>query len=117
MQPPERAKRVIFVDEPTRDVFVRLKRGTFEEKRLFGYLESARRELQANPFSGRKVKRELWPQTYTRKYCINNLWKYNLSDGWRLIYTIRGDAVEIVAVVLEWMSHKEYAKRFGYKLD
>ncbi len=40
-----------------------------------------------------------------------------MPNGWRLIYTLRGDTVQIVAVILEWFTaHKEYAKRFGYKV-
>lgn len=41
-----------------------------------------------------------------------NLWKYNLSRSWRLVYTIARDG-DIVVVVLEWFSHEEYERRFG----
>jgi len=50
-----------------------------------------------------------------QKYQINNLWKYGLPDGWRLIYTIKTpNKVQILAVILEWFDHKEYERKFNY---
>jgi len=31
-----------------------------------------------------------------------------------MIYTIIGEQIRIIAVILEVMDHKEYNKRFGY---
>ncbi len=46
---------------------------------------------------------------------MNNLWKYDLPDGWRIIYTITTpNKIEILAIILEWSDHKGYEKRFGY---
>ena len=41
--------------------------------------------------------------------------KCNLPDGWRLVYTLAGNEIEIISILLEWFSHKEYERRFGYK--
>jgi len=46
---------------------------------------------------------------------MHNLWKANLSGAWRLIYTIRGSEVEIIALILDIIAHKDYDKKFGYK--
>ncbi|MBI5051328.1 hypothetical protein HZC08_01075 [Candidatus Micrarchaeota archaeon] len=62
--------------------------------------------MKKDPFCAIKNKKKLWPKDYIRKYQIDNLWKYDLPDGWRLIYTIRADQVRF--------DHKEYEKRFGY---
>ena len=41
--------------------------------------------------------------------------KYDLPDGWRLVYTITTpNKVEIISVILEWFNHPEYEKRFHY---
>lgn len=106
----------MFADESVRDALEKLKTGTFEQRRLFDSVEEAMGTLEKDPFAGEKVPKQLWPRIYLQKYGINNLHKLNLPDGWRLTYTIRGDEVEIVAIILEWMTHKEYAKRFGYKV-
>ena len=49
-----------------------------------------------------------------RKYKVTNLWKYDLPNAWRLIYTVDTDEVMIVAIILEWFDHKDYEKRFKY---
>ncbi len=41
------------------------------------------------------------PKEYIKKYKIDNLWKYNLPNAWRLLYTIKGNEVMIVSVILE----------------
>lgn len=38
-----------------------------------------------------------------------------MRSGWRLIYTISGNKIEIVSIILEWMDHKSYERRFGYR--
>lgn len=112
-----RAKHVAFAEESLREAFDKLKGGTFEDKKLYGLLDRAIDDLKKDPLVGVKVPRNLWPKLYVRKYGIDNLRKYDLPNGWRLIYTVRGNSVEIVAVILEWFaSHKEYEKRFGYKV-
>ncbi|MFW5846991.1 MAG: hypothetical protein ACOCUU_02405 [Nanoarchaeota archaeon] len=32
----------------------------------------------------------------------------------RLLYSLTGSRVEIITLILEWMSHKDYDRRFGY---
>jgi len=51
---------------------------------------------------------------YIKKYGIKNLWKLNVSKDWRIIYTIRGSEVEVISIILESLSHKEYERKFGY---
>jgi len=46
---------------------------------------------------------------------ISNLWKFNMSRGARLVYTLLSESGLWVVVVLEmFLTHKEYEKRFGY---
>jgi hypothetical protein len=63
---------------------------------------------------GTKIKKKLWPKGYKQKFGITNLWKYDLPNAWRIIYTIETDEVMIVSIILEWFSHKDYKKRFKY---
>lgn len=45
------------------------------------------------------------------KYGSNNIRVYNLPSAWRMLYSItRSEDIKIVAVFLDWMSHKEYEK-------
>ena len=76
--------------------------------------EEAINNLLDDPLCGINVPRPQWPKEYIKMYKINCLYKYKLPNGWRLIYTVRGNEIEIVAVILEWMTHKEYDRRFKY---
>jgi Txe/YoeB family toxin of Txe-Axe toxin-antitoxin module len=110
----ERIKRVAFGDESIRKAFFELKSGKFEEKKLSEYIERAIGDLKSNPLIGIKIPRKLWPTEYIRKFGVNNLRKYDLPNGWRLIYTLVGDEIEIISIILEWFDHKEYERRFKY---
>jgi Txe/YoeB family toxin of Txe-Axe toxin-antitoxin module len=71
--------------------------------------------LRNNAFAGIQIPKRLFPKEYVKQYQINNLWKYNLPNGWRLLYTITADdEVEILSAILDWYSHKEYERRFKY---
>ena len=55
------------------------------------------------------------PAFYVINYGVENLWKLNLDQNYRLIYSIRGTELEVISVLLEFFDHKSYNKRFGYK--
>jgi hypothetical protein len=54
------------------------------------------------------------PKEYIKKYGIENLWKYNLPNAWRLLYSVARDEVMVISIVLEWLPHKKYERRFKY---
>ncbi len=110
----KRIKKVAFVDSSLRKAFEKLKKGPYEEKTLYNFIDRAIDDLKINPFAGIKIPKKLWPNEYTQKYKINNLWKYNLPNAWRLMYFIRGDKVKIISIILEWLDHKDYERKFKY---
>ena len=83
-----------------------LKKGRFEDKKLYKFIDRAIDDLKANPSCGIRLPKHLWPREYVRKYSITNLWKYDLPNGWRMIYTIESYEVTIVSIILEWFDHK-----------
>ena len=91
-----------------------LKEGKFEDKQLYDFIERAIKDLKTNPTCGTKIFKKLWPREYIRKFGITNLWKYDMPNALRMIYTIQTNEVMILNVILEWFSHKEYEKRFKY---
>jgi len=107
-------RKVAFANSLISDSLERLNTGSFEERKLYELINIAMDNMLQDPFRYTKIQREKWPREYVVKYNITNLWKYNLPNGWRLIYTIRGSEVEIISVILEWFSHKEYERKFGY---
>lgn len=100
---------VAFIDEKLKTAYTEIK-----DKKLLKYLQRAIDDLKENPFAGIKIPKKLWPKEYVRKYKITNLWKYNLPDGWRITYTLKTNEIEIISILLEWFTHKEYEKRFKY---
>ncbi len=110
----KRFQGVAFATLALKKAFEELSFGKFEEKELFRFLKKALADLKTDPFCGIRIPEKQWPKEYVQKYNINSLYKYDLPKGWRLIYTIRGNDVEIISVVIEWFDHQEYERRFRY---
>ena len=103
--------KVIFASKNIDEEFCKLD----ESNEIKKYIKRAIADIQTNAYCGIQFPKRLIPKIYVQKYGINNLWKYNLPDGWRLIYSITTpNKVEILAVILEWFSHPEYERRFNY---
>lgn len=105
--------RVVFADPGLLETFKGLEDSRSEEKELHGWLNRAFDDIAENCFCGIQIPKKQIPKKYLRDYDIENLWKYDLPRGWRLLYSVARDEVIIVAIVLEWMSHKDYERRFG----
>ena len=100
-------KKVVFVDGELEDLFNRLE----ESNPIKKSLKRAIANIYENPFCGRNVKKKLIP----KKYDTDNLWIYNLPNAWRMIYSIAPEnKINIIAVILDWMSHKDYEKLFNF---
>lgn len=105
---------VTFAGEKLESEFESLKEGKFQDKKLYKFMGRAIKDLKKDPTSGTKIQKKIWPKVYVKNYNVNNLWKYDLPNGWRIIYTIKADDVMILNIILEWFSHKDYEKRFKY---
>ena len=93
----------------------RSEKGDGEAEKLLKLIEKGIAKLVEDREAGQKIQKRLWPRYYEQKYGISNLWRLRLDSYWRMIYTIIGESLRIVTVVLEVMNHKDYDKRFGYK--
>jgi Txe/YoeB family toxin of Txe-Axe toxin-antitoxin module len=111
----DKTVQVVFGDRKVYAAYEKLKESDYaDERELFRQIEEALDALKKDPFCGIEIPKKLIPREYARRYRVNNLWKYDLRGGWRLIYTNVSDEVKILAVVLEWFDHSNYEKRFGY---
>ena len=91
-----------------------LKVSKTEEEKLYKWIQRALADLKENAFCGIQLPKRLIPRIYISKYGIDNLWKYDLPKGWRLIYSVTNGNVCIISIILEWMNHKDYERRFNY---
>ena|SRR3989338_7044956 len=73
--------------------------------------------IKINPHFGDGVAKKLIPEEYKNKYGVTNLFRVELPAFWRMLYTLSdGESeVEIIAFVLDIITHKDYDKKFGYK--
>ncbi|MDD5132921.1 MAG: hypothetical protein PHD81_03710 [Candidatus Nanoarchaeia archaeon] len=85
-----------------------------EAKSILNSFNRIRDILKKNPQYGDPIKKELIPSEF-KKLGIQNLYRVELSNYWRMLYTIEGDTVTIFLFVLKIIDHKEYDKLFGYK--
>ena len=106
--------KVFFGDEQLKAAFDDLKTSKTEDKNLYKWISRAIDDIEENAFCGVQVPKKQIPKEYIKKYEIDNLWKYDLPSAWRLLYSVAGDKVQIVSIVLEWLDHKSYEKRFKY---
>lgn len=70
--------------------------------------------LKLNCTAGNSIPHNRWPKIYIKEYKIKNLFRCELSDGWRLLYHIVGEPDGLVVYFIEGLPHKEYDLRFGY---
>lgn len=97
------------------DIRSKAKQGEGDSVYLKSIIENGLEKLKGNHQAGQKIQKRLWPDYYVQRYGINNLWRLRLDGFWRMLYTIKGTRVSIMAIVLEVIGHKDYDKKFGYK--
>jgi len=94
----EEAFNILDNDDPTKKALIR-----------------AIKDINENCHCGRNVRKKLIPKRLIDKYKINNLWIYNLPSAWRLLYSLTNSGeIKLVAVVLDWMNHKDYERLFKF---
>ena len=86
-----------------------------EEMQLFRSIKQKVEFIKANPFYGDNVPKAIIPREYIIKYNAKNLWRVELTNFWRMLYTIKGDQIEVICFILEITDHDRYNKIFGYK--
>ena len=90
------------------------KEGT-EEMQLLRSIKQKIEFIKANPFYGDNIPKGLIPKNYIVRYGAKNLWRVELINFWRMIYTIKGDQIEVICFILDIVEHKEYDRKFGYR--
>ncbi len=99
--------KIIFADVKLREAFESLEHS---DKKL----ERAFKEISEDVYCGRNVRKRLIPRKFIQEYNFNNLWIYDLRSGWRLLYSVTNDDITVLALILDWMNHKDYARLFRF---
>lgn len=106
--------RVVFAEQKIKDAYEKLDESTTEDQNLKKWLDRAFDDIAEDAFCGIQIPKKLIPKKYIQRYEIDNLWKYNLPNAWRLLYSVAKDEVVVISIILEWLPHKEYERRFNY---
>lgn len=103
---------IVFAEEKLKKEFNKLK--SSKNKNLYSWINSALDVIETNAFCGIQIPKKLIPKEYIKKYNIDNLWKYDLPSAWRLLYSVQNSEIIIISIVIEWLDHKDYERRFKY---
>ena len=82
---------------------------------LLSSINNALRNIKSNPYFGDLIPKKCVSKATANKYGTYKILRVELVGYWRLLYTLIGEEVKIVAFILEYMDHNSYNKVFGYK--
>lgn len=87
------------------------------ERSILNAVKNKTELIKSNIHYGDGIAKNLIPNEYKINYGITNLFRVELPDFWRMLYTLtNGDYEdEIIVFVLDILNHKEYNKKFGYR--
>ncbi len=87
-----------------------------QSRMILKAIDNKKELIKANTHYGNPIAKELIPEEYKQKYSASNLFRVELPAFWRMLYTLtNNEEVEIIAFVLDIISHPDYDKKFGYK--
>jgi Txe/YoeB family toxin of Txe-Axe toxin-antitoxin module len=99
---------VRFVSKEIEEEYDRLKE---TDESLYKVITRAIEKLKLNRRAGQKIPVDQVSKKYIQLYGTRHFWKLKLSREWRLIYTVAGNQVRIITVILSWFKdHKQYRK-------
>jgi hypothetical protein len=86
------------------------------ERMIFNAINQKIDLIKSNPHYGNGIPKNLIPEEYKIKYGVTNLFRVELPNFWRMLYTLTDDGeIEIIAFILNIIDHRTYDKKFGYK--
>ena len=105
----------VFLREQAKESFIELKkRNDKESQSLVNSIERVIGILKQNPQFGEPIRKELIPENM-KKEGIKNLYRVELSNYWRMLYTLEGTKIEVFAFILSIIDHPTYNKLFRYR--
>lgn len=82
-----------------------------EEMQLLKSIQQKVELIKENPMFGDNIPKKLIP----RDLDVSNLFCVDLTGYWRMLYSLEGNQIEVVAFILYLVDHPSYDKLFGYK--
>ena len=105
----------IFLKGQAKECYLELKkRNDKEAQTILRSFDRVKAILEKNPQYGDPISKGLIPDDF-KKNGIFNLYRVELSNFWRMLYTLEGNQVDIFLFVLNIVDHPAYNKIFGYR--
>ena len=105
----------IFLKGDAKEAYLKLKKRKDKEAQIIlNSFERIKNILKENPQFGDPIPKRLISRELLKKG-IKNLYRVELSNYWRMIYTLEGNEINIFLFVLKIFDHKDYNKFFKYK--
>lgn len=82
-----------------------------EEMQLLKSIRQKIEIMKTNPVYGEKITQCLIPKSLD----ASNLFCVKLTGYWRMLYSLEGNRVEVIAFVLYLIDHPTYDGLFGYR--
>jgi len=105
----------VWLKGQAKESFIDLKKRS--DKESVSILNSVDRTIELlknNPQFGDPIRKELIPDVF-KKMGIKNLYRVELSNFWRMLYTLEGNRIEVLVFILTISDHPFYDKLMGYK--
>jgi|SRR3989344_8751709 len=105
----------ILLKGQAKEIYLELqKNDNKKSKSVLNSIERIKNILKENPQYGDPIKKDLIPKEFYN-FDIHNLYRIELPDFWRMLYTLEGNEDSIFVFVLKIIDYDEYNKLFGYR--
>ena len=105
----------IFLKGDGKKEYLKLKeRNDKDAKSILKSFERVKETLRKNPHYGQPIAKNKIPKKYL-DLGIKNLYRAEISNFWRILYTIEGNKIEILLFILNIVDHPTYNKLLRYK--
>ena len=99
----------------TSDDFIPFYKSLDPNSKLYKSITDTINLIKQEPTRGDHVEHNKIPEYYIKKFKVKTLFRIELVDYWRLLYSIHAfDDIGIGILVLDALDHKKYNKRFDY---
>ncbi|MFH0798381.1 MAG: hypothetical protein V1906_03145 [Candidatus Woesearchaeota archaeon] len=90
---------------------IRNGRSSSEEMKLLNSIKQKLDFIRYDMFYGDGIHKDLIPKSYK----VRNLWRVELFNFWRMLYTIKTDDRGTICFIIDILDHKSYDDKFGYR--
>lgn len=107
--------RIIFIHN-AKKIYENLKE-VGKNSQLLNSINRNTDNIKDNPVYGQPISKNKVPKEYNKDYGITTIFWVKLSQGWRMIYSLKGEeeSNKILCIIIDILDHKSYSEKFGYK--